>query len=154
MSRYEQSADVHGEILIGSERIAFSGPGQRDHSWGERDWWKTAWCWTAGRLDDGTVFHGGKPEVEGVDYQPSYVGPEHHTGFTHTETLDAEGFPSDVAMRFGTIEMAVTPRHFAPILLVAPDGRQSRFPRALCDFHAADGRRGVGWTEWNQPPGP
>jgi hypothetical protein len=28
----------------------------------------------------------------------------------------------------------------------------SRFPRALCRFRDADtGRRGVGWTEWNQP---
>ena len=34
----------------------------------------------------------------------------------------------------------------------APDGRVSRFPRSLCRFTEADGRRGVGWTEWLQPP--
>jgi hypothetical protein len=27
----------------------------------------------------------------------------------------------------------------------------ARFPRALCRFESADGRRGAGWTEWNQP---
>ena len=29
--------------------------------------------------------------------------------------------------------------------------RHARFPRALCRFETADGRSGVGWTEWNQP---
>jgi valyl-tRNA synthetase len=33
-----------------------------------------------------------------------------------------------------------------------PDGRQSRFPRALSRFTEADGRKGVGWIEFNQPP--
>ena len=45
----------------------------------------------------------------------------------------------------------VEPVAFAPVL-VAPDGRVSRFPQALCRFaDPATGRRGVGWTEWNQP---
>ena len=34
MTRYEQSSAVHGEILLGDERVAFDGLGQRDHSWG------------------------------------------------------------------------------------------------------------------------
>jgi hypothetical protein len=37
------------------------------------------------------------------------------------------------------------------VILVAPDGRTSRFPRAMARFVGADGRSGHGWIEWNQP---
>ncbi len=57
LDRYEIPCRVHGEILVGDERVEFEGPGQRDHSWGERDWWARGWCWTAFRLDDGTRIH-------------------------------------------------------------------------------------------------
>jgi hypothetical protein len=40
----------------------------------------------------------------------------------------------------------------APILLDDGEGRVGRFPRSMCRFVADDGRAGVGWTEWNQPP--
>ena len=33
------------------------GQGQRDHSWGVRDWWAFGWCWNSMRLDDGTRVH-------------------------------------------------------------------------------------------------
>ena len=56
--RYEIPCRVHGEILVGDERIEFDGWGQRDHSWGAaRDWWSMGWSWTAGRLEDGTRWH-------------------------------------------------------------------------------------------------
>jgi hypothetical protein len=37
----------------------------------------------------------------------------------------------------------------APVPLVAPDGRTSRFPRALCRYTTDDGT-GTGWGEWLQ----
>ena len=39
ITRYEVPCVVHGEILVGREKIDFDGFGQRDHSWGVRDWW-------------------------------------------------------------------------------------------------------------------
>jgi hypothetical protein len=33
----------------------------------------------------------------------------------------------------------------------AEDGRVSLFPRATCRVATADGRRGIGWVEWNLP---
>src|SRR6266516_2005820 len=74
MSRYEQACDVHGEVLVGNERIAFEGPGERDHSWGVRDWWAFPWCWTAGRLSDGTAFHASRPLLD-VPYSAGFVLP-------------------------------------------------------------------------------
>lgn len=150
VSRYEQGCIVHGDILVGDETIAFDGIGQRDHSWGERDWWTTRWLWTAGQLDDGTPFHGGKPEVAGIDYRPGYLGDRHHCGFDHETTLGAEGLATAATMTFADITMDVTPTLFAPILLEDGD-RVSRFPRALCRYDTSDGRTGWGWTEWNQP---
>jgi hypothetical protein len=43
---------------------------------------------------------------------------------------------------------------FGPVLLRNDDGRTSRFPRALLECQADDGRRGTGWIEWNQPDSP
>ena len=64
-TRYEVSCNVHGEILVGDETIDFDGIGQRDHSWGVRDWWSFGWVWTAGGLDDGTRFHTARIRVPG-----------------------------------------------------------------------------------------
>ncbi|HMF03305.1 MAG TPA: hypothetical protein VKH17_00710, partial [Acidimicrobiia bacterium] len=37
----------------------------------------------------------------------------------------------------------------APVPLVAPDGRTTRFPRALCAYTTSRGT-GTGWCEWVQ----
>ena len=66
-TRYEVSCNVHGEILVGDETIDFDGIGQRDHSWGVRDWWNLGWVWTAGGLDDGTRFHTARIRVPGLE---------------------------------------------------------------------------------------
>jgi hypothetical protein len=36
--RYEQGGRVRGTLHVGGDEIAFDGFGQRDHSWGARDW--------------------------------------------------------------------------------------------------------------------
>jgi hypothetical protein len=156
VTRYEQSCNVHGEILVGEERIEFSGPGQRDHSWGERDWWRFGWVWMSGALDDGTRFHAMTPQVEGLRYQPGYVvSPSGeltpYFSFTPTMTLGDHGFPTAMAVEMGPLRMNAEPIGMAPILLDAGDGRVSRFPRSMCRYTVDDGRTGVGWTEWNQP---
>jgi hypothetical protein len=161
MSRYEQPCRVHGEILVGrNERIEFDGIGQRDHSWGVRDWWSTQWCWTSGRLDDGTAFHAMRPDTE-LRYEPGYtVPPGGDTptpidGFDLSTRTGDEQLPETATMRIGPLHLEVTARHHAPLLLETPEGdgrTPSRFPRALCDVRNDDGRTGVSWTEWLQRP--
>ena len=51
-AHYEHAGIVHGELLIGRERIAFEGRGERDHSWGDRDWWVWGWHWTSFQIGD------------------------------------------------------------------------------------------------------
>ncbi len=66
-TRYEIPCRVTGTVRVGDEEIAFAGPGQRDHSWGARDWWAVDWMWSALHLDDGTHTH-----AVGVPTMPGY----------------------------------------------------------------------------------
>lgn len=159
-TRYEVSCTVHGEILVGDETIAFDGVGQRDHSWGVRDWWTVGWVWTAGWMDDGTRFHTTRVRIPGLEeFAPGYTmapgGPVQQIDVcTAEEELDPDGFPTSARLRCGELDLAVEPVAFSPVNLVDDDGtgpKVARFPRALCRFESRDGRRGVGWTEWNQP---
>ena len=56
-TRYEIPCLVTGTVTIDGETLTVDGQGQRDHSWGVRDWWAFGWCWCSVRLDDGTRVH-------------------------------------------------------------------------------------------------
>lgn len=158
-TRYEVPCRVHGEVLVGEERIELDAIGQRDHSWGTRDWWALGWTWTAGWLDDGTRFHGTAVRLgdDPVPYHPGYVQSPDGVlvGVEHTASspvVGAHGMPRSDTVVIGDLRLEVSPVAFAPVLLDDGAGRTSRFPRALCRFlDPATGRRGAGWTEWNQP---
>lgn len=162
-TRYEIPCRVHGEVVLGRERIEVDGFGQRDHSWGERDWWRFGWVWTAGRLSDGTRVHGSDIRVPeqrvGFGYlQPPgrpvvpAAWPDPRDGTVRAEEeLGREGFPTSARMSIAGLELDMEPVAFAPVLLVGPEGQLGRFPRAMVRYRAADGREGLGWTEWNQP---
>ncbi len=156
VSRYEQSCRVSGDILIGDETLDFDGWGQRDHSWGVRDWWGTGWVWTAGRLDDGTAFHAVKVETDRFDFEPGYLASDGTLTVVSQfkpiyEQVGEHRLPGVTAMPIHDLELVATPLLLAPIRLDSPEGRMGRFPRGLCRFDAADGRTGYGWTEWNRP---
>jgi hypothetical protein len=55
-------------------------------------------------------------------------------------------------MQIDDLSLDVAPVAQAPVLLTAPDGRVSRFPRAMCRFEDEKHGTAWGWTEWNQPP--
>ena len=162
VTRYEQSCRVSGEILVGSDRIEFDGPGQRDHSWGVRDWWRFGWVWTAGGFGDGTRFHATQVLVPGASWSPGYLvdtkGDDAElmaiSAFENDieVTDDEDRFPTRTKMRLHDLDVTCTPLALAPVVMEAPDGRVGRLPRAMCRFDVSDGRSGVGWTEWNQPP--
>ncbi|MGH9096257.1 MAG: DUF7065 domain-containing protein [Acidimicrobiales bacterium] len=157
-TRYEIPCRVEGEVSVGDERIRVRGEGQRDHSWGVRDWWAFGWCWASVRLDDGTRVHWADIRLPGFPVGLGYVQPP--DGSVRTiETLSVsegdgpEGMPArgTAIVEPGHLELDIEPLAFAPLLLTADDGRVSRFPRAMARFTARDGRAGTGWIEWNQP---
>jgi hypothetical protein len=158
LPRYEIPCQVSGTARVGGETISISGWGERDHSWGERDWWQVSWLWSSGHLDDGTAFHGMQANIGFAIGWPSFavtpVGElSHLSGFAAQTDFAADGFPAQSRLLLPGAPMRAVPLAFAPVAMTSPDGRVSHFPRALCQFTADDGRTGYGWTEWNQPPG-
>jgi hypothetical protein len=154
-TRYEIPCRVHGTVRVGEEVVEFAGPGQRDHSWGSRDWWASDWMWSGLHLEDGTHTHAvGVPQMPGfgVGYVQKGGEVSEITGVTATEEVAGNGLISAATIVSGPdeLELVVEPLAFGPILLVAPDGRVSHFPRAMCRVSAADGRTGTGWVEWNR----
>jgi len=157
-TRYEVPCLVGGTLTVGGETVVVEGHGQRDHSWGVRDWWAFSWCWFAGRLEDGTRFHGADIRIPGQRVPFGYVQhPDGEvatvSGLDVTEELGSEGLPTSARARIDPIglELSIRPVGFGPLVLTATDGRVSRFPRAVAEFTATDGRTGTGWIEWNQP---
>lgn len=55
--RYEQATRVDGSATIDGRRHEFEAPGERDHSWGVRDWTDGEWLWISGSFDDGTAYN-------------------------------------------------------------------------------------------------
>ena len=162
--RYEIPCRVTGEVLVGDRRIEIDGWGQRDHSWGAaRDWWTNRWHWSAGRLDDGTRWHtagsfenladGTTLEGFGVGYvlAPGSSTFEEYLEVSMDPVIGREGLVDHARLQVGGLDLHVEPLAWSPVLLVHPDGRRDRFPRALARFTHADGRTGHGWVEWNQP---
>jgi hypothetical protein len=157
--RYEIPCTVSGSVTVdGREYTLNAAPGQRDHSWGVRDWWSMDWVWSALHLDDGTHVHGvdiripGAPSI-GIGYvQPPGEALVELQAVASRETFADNGLPLSTEITFNPGELVATIdiRGHAPVLLTSPDGRISQFPRAWATVTTADGRTGVGWVERNR----
>lgn len=157
-TRYEIPCTITGSITIdGRAHHVEAVAGQRDHSHGVRDWWSMDWVWSALHLDDGTHLHG--VDLRIPQLPPMSVGYIQRDGEvieTTAVTADAtfadNGLPVQTRIVYepGPVDTTIRVRGNAPVRLVGPDGRVSLFPRAWVEVEAADGRRGVGWAEWNR----
>ncbi|MCH2412811.1 MAG: hypothetical protein MK189_07540, partial [Acidimicrobiales bacterium] len=94
-SRYEIPCRVVGEVLVGDRRIELDGWGQRDHSWGVRDWWADGWTWFSGRLEDGERFHAVQVVGRdgGIGYRSSSDGLAAEYRVASVPNLGPEGIP-------------------------------------------------------------
>ena len=156
--RYEIPCRVHGTISVDGENLAIDAPGQRDHSWGVRDWWSMDWVWFAAHLDDGRRLHGldlripGAPTI-GIGYLQGPGTPiQELERVSATETIGPDGLVTHTHLLLepGGLEIDVVPIGHGPLLLTADDGRVAQFPRSWCRFRTVDGCGGVGWVEWNR----
>jgi hypothetical protein len=156
--RYEIPCTVTGTVRVDGQEIAVSGFGERDHSWGVRDWWSVSWLWSSGRLDDGSFLHAMRPNL-GLELPwPSFTVPPGGVlaaaaGLTVATEFTPAGRPARSRLRLAGADLTVTPRDLVSITMTSPTGAAAQFARALCTFRAADGRNGYGWTEWHQPAG-
>jgi hypothetical protein len=156
-SRYEIPCQVRGTVLVGDEKLALSGPGQRDHSWGLRDWWSMDWVWSAARLSDGMRVHAVRIRLPdgigfGIGYVQSADGERWELESVEAaEEVAANGVVNSARLDLepGGLALDVEPLAFGPLRLVSRDGRTTSFPRAMCRLRSGDGRTGLGWVEWN-----
>ena len=148
---YAQPAVVHGEVLLGSQRLDVDASGWWVHRWGAPPWRADGWWWAGGNLDDGTAIAAG---LRGPNATAGLRGPKAMAG--------ASGVASDVTMaRSGTGpmsplrlvdgggEVVLTPAAWAVLPLPGARG----LVRALCAWSAGESR-GWGWCEWLQPRAP
>lgn len=55
---YEQSGTVRGDLFVSGRRLSFEGVGQRDHSWGYREWSGVReWHWVTGLFGTTRAFN-------------------------------------------------------------------------------------------------
>jgi len=112
----------------------------------------------AARLSDGTRIHAVDARIPGLDTAFGYMQERSNslvivTSADVTEDLGPEGLPTrgNAILNSGLLELAIEPARIRSLVLVSPEGRVTRFPRAMARFSEPDGRTGLGWIEWNQP---
>jgi hypothetical protein len=156
-TRYEQPCDVTGELTVRGRTIAVDAPGQRDHSWGVRDWWRIPWLWFATRLDDGTRAHVTQlivrrpfPAYGYVDSANGRRDPLAECRMSAIPGPDGTP-PRRTGLSLGPLDLDVTSRWPTAVPLAGPDGQAGTLFRSLCAVQSSDGRTGSGWLEWNQP---
>jgi hypothetical protein len=73
-NRFEQSARVTGELVLGGRAIPFDTTGHRDHSWGTRDWDTIQdWKWISGQAGDGLSLNVMQLHARGETTRHGYV---------------------------------------------------------------------------------
>lgn len=150
---YAQPGRVEGDVLVGTERIAFEGWGWRSHRWGLCDWWNGG----PGVVRYGGAFTGrdgtslslavpGSGPGQAWWRRPPEGNPESVVAEAVTADLDADGLLLAWQARVGDEPVEGTVLGVAPVPIPGPDGCTSRLSRALCRVTAAD-FEGVGWFE-------
>ncbi len=150
---YVQPAAVHGEVLVGSERLAVDGTGGYTHVWGPPGWQdRRRWAVSA-TFDDGTALASRSPGW-GSTWPPGTAsvasGPEESSAILDT-TWRHDGLPEAAALALGDVEVGIMPLALAPVPLDAAGTRHGVLVRALCSF-SMGAKRGWGWSEWLQGP--
>ena len=155
-TRYEIPCLVSGTVTIdGVEHVLDGVEGQRDHSWGVRDWKQAGWCWSSARLADGTRLHVTDVVFPTFRYTTGYLQHgtlEPVTDVTREDAFAPDGLPlsSHLVLAPSGLEVIVTTLAHGPTLLTDQDGDTWPFPRSLARFDTEAGA-GVGWIEWNRP---
>ena len=143
---------------VGDETIDLAGVGQRDHSWGTRDWWSAEWMWSAGHLQDGTRLHGVEFRTPGspADRRRLHPAAERRRSSSSTpwppsEQAGADGLITAARISYGDLGVSVQPLAFGPLLLDRTRRTHLAVPaRHVPRSQPTTGAAGVAWVEWNR----
>lgn len=166
--RYEVATRVSGTATVDGETHEFDAPGERDHSWGVREWTDGEWLWISGSFEDGTAYNhlsawppGGDPVVvngfwfdgetvhpiedASLEATPAF-GPETATDWL--ETGNAPDVSLDLSWAAGSASLTVEPFATTPVEWVdESEGVRSVMNRSPARHRRADGVDGRGFFE-------
>lgn len=153
-NRFEQSGRIKGTITIDGRAIPFDALGQRDHSWGTRNWGVNYhYKWFHATTPDSAV-HFFKMEYLGRSLTRGYVFKDGH--FSQLKEVDVVDFTLNEDMIHTDIEVVmhdlagrttkVSGRHFAHQPLPVTDHNVTLNEVAMTI--EIDGKPGTGWCEF------
>lgn len=139
---YEIPCRVHGDVLVGAERIDLDGIGHRRHSWGPAvGGIGPPTMRVTGALMDGT-------RLAGTDLSSRPVG----SGSLTDGTRLAGRVGATVTVTLAERMLEVATLALAPVPVPGRDGTVGRLMRALCRLRdPATGATGAGWIDWVEP---
>lgn len=157
-TRYEIPCVVSGTVRIGEKTFELSkAPGQRNHSWGVRNWWVADWVWTGIHFSDGTdIFTIALGKGEGSSGAAGYVQKDGKlteiTGVRNEFDWQDNGLPGKLELHIqpGNLLVECRPIAQSGLRLLDPEGREAHLPRVMCTATTGDGRTGVGWLDFNR----
>jgi hypothetical protein len=154
-TRYELPCLVSGTVTVDGRVFSLEEvEGQRDHSWGVRDWQAAGWCWASARLADGSRLHVTDVLLPDFRFTTGYLQDaqlEPVTDVVRTDAFDDLGLPtvSHQVLQPSGLELTITSLLHAPTVMTGDDGRCWPFQRSLARFETTAGA-GIGWIEWNR----
>ncbi|MEW6439996.1 MAG: hypothetical protein AB1640_03595 [bacterium] len=154
---YEQVGEVAGSITIGGRTISFQGSGQRDHSWGERDWKAPrGWTWLTAQFGKDLGFNLSRVMIRSLDLFNGYVsrnGRNYRLRRARLETaFEADGqTQKSIRIRLQDTsgweaEIEGSPRNVVPLTLTEGSHR-TRVNEAFT-LYRWGGREGYGISEY------
>lgn len=148
-THYEQAGSVHGELLVGADRMAFDGRGERAHRWGDagsEGGAGDAPHWAAFALGDDAVAveRSAGGAVEGYVWRAAEDRFDPLRSLVLERHVDGRGLPT--AARYVLDDVLEADADILAAVVVVRDGPPD-LVRALCRFTGDDGS-GTGWTEW------
>ena len=149
-ARYEQPASVAGNITSGSNTVRVVADGQRDHSWGVRDWWTVPWVWSSGSLDDSTRCNVTRLLTRRPTEPDGFILLGREIIAVQKADLAALPGPNDRYKAVIEGRPVVGTLTTMTVIEMTDGPRCSVLHRGLVCWEAGQGV-GAGWTEWNLP---
>jgi hypothetical protein len=153
----DQGGIVTGEVTLGDRTVQVDGVGERDHSWGIRDWRDPdGWQWTSALFDRETAVNFWKVRRDGATAVEGYLHLDGESNHITSAAVDAEfrddgltqeAFEIEVTddagrtFSFGGSTLTVVPVDFEY-------AEEVTTIRRTPTRYESDGKKGYGWNEY------
>ena len=160
-TRYEIPCAITGTIKIGTQTHTLqAAPGERNHSWGVRDWWVHDWVWSSLHFENGThiftIALGRGAESSGAaDFMQRDCKLTEIESVVNDFEWGDDGLPGSLRLSILPHKLIVfcEPIAAAGLRLLSPEGKEAHLPRIMCRARLMGPYthlNGVGWLDFNR----